>query len=146
MSNTDLNETLKNTLKRYGLKVTQARLLILTELKKSPTPINAENIFKKIGKKKIDLATIYRNIETFLDKKIIRKVDLGKNFISYELNNDHHHHIVCQRCGFIEDFKLPGKKCRINDLSEKVLRSTSSFKKTLEHSFELFGICIKCEK
>lgn len=135
----------KIVLKKAGLKVTPSRIMLLKCFERSSAPLSADSIFKKLNQR-LDLATVYRNLETFLDKKIIRKVDLGRNSISYELNSAHHHHLVCQKCGFVENFNLSKDRCEIDRLSAKVLHSASYFDKIIEHSLELFGVCLKCKK
>lgn len=139
------NKTKQDILKQNGLKVTSTRVWMLKLFKDSHAPLNAEKLHKKMADRGADLATIYRNLETFLEKNLIRKVDLGGNFTSYELSENHHHHIVCKKCGLVEDFNLYPNKCVIDRISKKILRSSSYFDRIMEHSFELFGVCRKCQ-
>ena len=46
----------------------------------------------------IDRATIYRNINLFVELGILREVNVKKGISSYELNTDHHQHFICTDC------------------------------------------------
>jgi Fur family ferric uptake transcriptional regulator len=120
--------------------VTSTRLAVLETFYKNDKPINAEFICKKL-KGKINEATVYRILSSFEKKGILRKVDLRKDFIYFELNNDHHHHLICTKCGEIEEFK---ENIDIEKLLEKVVEESKKFKNIREHSLELFGYCKVC--
>jgi len=127
-------------LKTKGLKVTPARLAIFETLFKIKHPETVQEIHKKLKKNKIDLVTLYRTLDSFEKMGLVRKVDLHKDAVYYELNMEHHHHIVCIKCGTIEDFKV----CNIDLLTKKIIRKASNFKTINEHCLELFGICNAC--
>ena len=64
-------------------------------------------IEKKVGEQ-FDRVTIYRTLQTFLDKGIIHDIPTADNFIQYALcrdncsaghHHDHHVHFVCEQCG-----------------------------------------------
>ena len=91
----------------------------------------------------INEATVYRTLSSFEEKGIIKRVDLRKDSLYYELSSaHHHHHIVCTGCGTIEDFE----SCQIEKVSDKVLSQSSKFSIIKEHSLELFGVCNTCTK
>ena len=128
-------------LKCAKLKVTSARILILDLMTNSKTPLTVEMIREKIKNKKVDQVTVYRTIESLLKAKIIGRVDLRKGSVFYELLGDHHHHIVCTKCGVLEDFE----SCRVEDITQKILLGSKKFRIISDHSFELFGICKLCD-
>ncbi len=131
---------LEKEIRIKGLKATPARLAILKVLFKIKHPLMLQDMHKNL--KNIDLVTLYRTLGSFEKNGLIRRVDLHKDAIYYELNIEHHHHIVCIKCGLVEDFKL----CNINHLTKKIITKSLNFKKINEHSFELFGICNACVK
>ena len=126
-------------LKKSKLKVTPSRLAILGVLHEEKMPLNAEDIFVKV-KTNTDQVTVYRTLTTFEEKGIIRRVDLRKESLYYEINDNHHHHIVCVQCGKIEDFDT----CDIEHVSDVIIKKSKHFKKATEHAFEIFGVCTKC--
>jgi len=132
----------KILLKDSGFKITSTRLSILEIFNKNDKPISADFIYKKL-KEYINEATVYRTLSSFEKSGILRRVDLRKESILYELNNDHHHHIVCTKCGLIEDFK---ENKDIEKILSKIVGGSSNFKNIKEHSLELFGFCKVCIK
>ena len=126
-----------------NLKATAPRLAVLKVFGGIHLPINAEYIYQKVKRMAINEATVYRTLSSFEEKGIIKRVDLRKDSLYYELSSaHHHHHIVCTGCGTIEDFE----SCQIEKVSDKVLSQSSKFSIIKEHSLELFGVCNTCTK
>lgn len=130
----------KNVLSNKKLKCTVPRQLILEILSKSKLPIRAEDIFNKV-KNSVDEVTVYRTLSRFENVGIVRQVNLRKGSVYFELNDDHHHHLVCVKCGVIEDFK---ENNEIEKILGRIVEKSSQFKIINEHSLELFGVCKAC--
>jgi Fur family ferric uptake transcriptional regulator len=144
-----MKKDFKKILKDAGLKATDARLAILSILSEGGAPETAEGIHRKIKKSRLpagrqgtDFATVYRTLSAFLKSGILKKVDLRRESVYYELadNKNHHHHIVCTNCGLVEDFE----NRETEKLAEKIAKNSANFKSISEHSFEFFGLCRKC--
>jgi Fur family ferric uptake transcriptional regulator len=133
-------EDYKTILKEKGLKCTSTRLDIIKIFLKNHKPISADFIFNKLLES-IDEATVYRTLSSFEKSGILKRVDLRKDSIHFELNNDHHHHIVCIKCGDIEDFK---ENIEIEKQLQQIIGKSIRFKNITEHSLELFGLCKDC--
>ncbi len=131
-------------LKKKNIKVTSARKEILNIFLGSHEPMNAKDVFLKLNKhsssKKLDEVTIYRNLTLFEGKGILKKVNLMKDSVYFESALDHHHHMVCVKCGLIEDFH----NNKFEKLVEDIVEGSSRFRKIKEHSLEIFGFCKKC--
>jgi Fur family ferric uptake transcriptional regulator len=123
-----------------GLKSTIPRLAVIQILSEIKYPHTAQEIHKKLIKSKIDLVTLYRTLTSFEKNQLIKRIDLHKDAVYYELNNVHHHHIVCTDCGKVEDFGF----CNIDRLTKKIIAQAANFKNIYEHTFELFGVCNSC--
>lgn len=134
----DYGEILKNS----NIRVTSSRVMILENFYKTKRPIRAEDVYLNL-KNNLDEATVYRTLSSFEKNKIIRRVNLKKDSAYFELNNDHHHHIVCESCGKIEDFR---ENVEIEKILKKIVEGSSNFKNINEHSLELFGLCNFCNK
>jgi Fe2+ or Zn2+ uptake regulation protein len=139
-----MEEITKTLLRENGYKATPARLAILKIFFQSQKPQDASSICKKITKTskqgKVNEVTIYRTLSALEKSGILRKVNLRKNSEYFELNKDHHHHIVCTKCSMVESFKDKN----IEEVLKKVISKSSKFKNIKEHSLELFGLCVKC--
>ncbi len=128
-------------LKRSGLKITPARVKMLDIFKHARTPLNAKQIARRLKFADVDLATIYRNLETLQKQKIIAEVNLKKEQAYYELSGTHHHHIICESCGKISDVG----NCGIHKLQYQIMKK-HGFKKISRHELEFFGLCKACAK
>lgn len=132
----------KNILQDASLKSTAPRLAILESLAKTKKPTSAQELHKALAKKGIDLVTIYRTLASFEKAALVKRLDLRKDAVFYELSGTHHHHIVCTSCGDMEDFET----CDMESLSKKIAGKAKKFKAVSQHSLELFGVCTACSK
>lgn len=127
------------SLKKFGLKMTKNRLAILNVFEEDCKPVSAEYVFKKL-KNKVNIVTVYRTLESFEVIGILKRVDIHKEAVHYELVGHHHHHIVCTECDVVESFD----GCNVDKLSKEVINKSSKFSTINQHSFELFGVCNTC--
>ncbi len=128
-------------LKKSGYRITKPRQEILKIL--YSYPLTVQEIATSLKKKKtsIDLASIYRGLELFKQMGIVQEIEFGEGKKRYELvdQNKHHHHLVCNNCGRIEDMRSKQENKMIKELQKK-----TNFK-IQDHSIELFGLCYKCQ-
>jgi len=134
------NDRIKDVLRDLDMRVTLARVLILGSFAESCDPMCADDIFKLLKGKNINVVTIYRTLTSFEKSGIIRKVDLRRESVYYEIAGHHHHHIVCTVCGMIEKLDM----CDVEEVSKKAVKKSSYFKKVDQHSLEFFGVCTLC--
>lgn len=131
-------------LREHNLKVTPIRKAIFAVLNSSSRPCTVKDIVFAIQKniKTVDVVTVYRTLHTLEQKNIVQTVNWGGEAVLYELVRGHHHHIVCTRCGDVEN--VFESKCVKMSLS--ILKSSKKFSSITKHSFELFGTCRACLK
>ena len=127
-------------LKAKNLKVTPQRVAMLNEIKENGH-MDVDEIYLKIKEfyPSISLATIYKNIITLCEANILREVKAPTQKQKYELACDKHIHVVCEKCGKLEDLKIDTKKL------EK-LTATKSGYKIYDVSAVLIGICPRCSE
>jgi Fe2+ or Zn2+ uptake regulation protein len=107
----------------------------LSVLESCQKPIDALALAKKLKNSSPDTVTVYRVLHSLLDAGIVKGASISKNASSYELaDRPHHHHLVCESCGRIEDVCLPCDN----------LIPTASFKKIIRHELEFIGLCNNC--
>ena len=110
-------------LRKAGYKATPSRLAILEVFKKTRNPMSAQGIIDALPSD-TDQATIYRTLKSLKEKGIIKQIDLRHNHAHYELANTvEHHHLVCLKCGKIEDVH----HCNLENMQAVVLRSSKHF-------------------
>ena len=131
----------KPLLQDASLKTTPARLAVLSFLSENANPLTADGIFDhlKIEHGQVDRATIYRILEVFLQKGIIKRLKLDEQRSHYELVGEDHHHLICESCGKIEDIS----DCNISELENEIVLKKKFLVK--RHSLEFFGICTSCQ-
>jgi Fur family ferric uptake transcriptional regulator len=92
-------------LRRNNLSITDSRRKILSLFLQNKDALTHGDIEKKAGEK-FDRVTIYRTLQTFVEKGIIHSIPTADNSIRYALCKDckdgHHHddhvHFVCANC------------------------------------------------
>ena len=93
-------------LKRNKLSITDSRKKILQLFFEQPGALAHGDIEKKAGEK-FDRVTVYRTLQTFVDKGIVHTIPTADNSILYALckddcteghHHDHHIHFVCDQC------------------------------------------------
>ncbi|HLV09197.1 MAG TPA: Fur family transcriptional regulator [Halanaerobiales bacterium] len=134
----------KEKLIEKGIRCTEQRLAILKVLLEERKPLSVRDIFNDLKKKKqeIRLSTIYRNLNRFVNKGLVKKMELKPNKKEkyFELKDgNHHHHLICVNCGKIIPVDCPLK------LFEKDLSSRTKYR-ILDHRIKLYGLCPKCQK
>jgi Fe2+ or Zn2+ uptake regulation protein len=133
---------LENRLKTSGYKITEQRKSILEVLIQCQGQfVSAETLFYKVKKiyPKINLSTIYRNLEILRTLKFVHKIIVNEESALFSLVfiDKHHHHIICKNCGKTEVIPF----CPIENL--KALAEEKGFDLT-HHKLELYGYCESC--
>jgi Fur family ferric uptake transcriptional regulator len=97
---------ISDILKRNQLSVTESRTKILELFQNTNGALAHADIEKKTSEQ-FDRVTIYRTLQTFVDKGIIHSIPTADNSIRYALCKDectqgHHHddhvHFICDDC------------------------------------------------
>ena len=128
-----------------GERITPVRRALIAVLSKTQEPQTQQELLRQLKKKgfKVNKTTVYRQLEALEKNGIIFAVHFTDRNKRYELmdENGHHHHLVCLKCGCIEDAIL------MSDLKqqEKTILKKHKFK-VLRHTLEFFGICGRCGK
>jgi Fe2+ or Zn2+ uptake regulation protein len=132
---------IKKEIKKNGYRITKARSAIIEIFCITEHPINAQYIQTKLPDSQITVnkTTVYRELQFLVDRNLIKPVHLTPDTLSYELvDRAHHHHIVCNNCGKIEDVILPTEKF-LDDVKKQTNFELHS------HSLEFYGQCTACK-
>lgn len=129
-------------LKEKGIRLTRQREAIIKVLLDAGRPVTALHIFSKLENKypKLQLSTIYRNLNNFENCSVVRKMDLdiNKKESYFELVlGEHHHHLICIKCDDIVPLDCP-----LQEYEKKIMRETDYT--IIDHKIKLFGICPRC--
>ncbi|GAC1449162.1 MAG: Fur family transcriptional regulator [Chitinophagaceae bacterium] len=116
-----ITRQIQQLLKRNQLSITDSRSKILELFLQQNGALAHADIEKKSGTG-FDRVTVYRTLQTFVEKGIIHTIPTADNSILYALckdecreghHQDHHVHFVCQQCGntiCLEDITVPDVK------------------------------------
>ncbi|MDV3240033.1 MAG: ferric iron uptake transcriptional regulator [Gammaproteobacteria bacterium] len=132
-------------LRKAGLKVTLPRMKILEILESNTTSrhMSAEDVYKallEVGED-IGLATVYRVLTQFESAGLVTRHHFEGGHSVFELNEGtHHDHIVCVKCGRVDEF--------IDELIEQRQREIAKKAgyEITDHSLYIYGICAACRK
>ena len=131
----------KDMLREHGLKATPARLTIFTFLDHQEVPLTAEGIHLCLAKKDIDLSTLYRNLNRFVEVGLAKKeVGAGKENYYSVVREEECHFLVCVKCG--ERVKLEG--CPYHEVHESIEKATGFH--IVDHNTDIYGLCPACQK
>lgn len=99
------NSKLRSIFRRKQLSFTESRAKILSQFLNSNDALTHSDIERNAGGK-FDRVTVYRTLQTFVEKGIIHSIPSADNTIRYALckdcTEDHHHddhvHFICSNC------------------------------------------------
>ena len=135
-------------LKSAGLKATGPRMRILElfedALVNGPNRhLTAEDVYKQLVAEEFDvgLATVYRVLSQFESAGLIVRRYFGNDRATYEMDDgSHHDHIVCTRCGRVEEFVDEEIERRQREIAHRLGFELE------DHALSLYGICEECRK
>ena len=131
-------------LKKAGLKATLPRIKILSILESSETRhMSAEDVYKALleSGEEVGLATVYRVLTQFEAAGLVSRHHFEGGHSVFELNQgDHHDHILCVKCGRVDEFVDETIEERQRAIAAKYGYSIT------DHSLYIYGICADCRK
>jgi Fur family ferric uptake transcriptional regulator len=129
---------------------TVARQAVLDVFLKIRGHLSAEDVYLAVRRMLpgIGMATVYRNLEFLTRQGFLKRYQFGESRSRYELNDDksdHHHHIICTKCGKINDYSefIEREMMLMKDLEKKLLRKYNY--KISSHQLHFYGLCDKCQ-
>ncbi|MFI4917924.1 MAG: ferric iron uptake transcriptional regulator [Legionellales bacterium] len=129
-------------LKNVGLKITTPRLKVLQILEQSLNHhLSAEGVYKALMEMGDDvgLATVYRVLTQFEAAGLVSRHNFEGGHSVFELSQGaHHDHLVCVKCGLVEEFVD-----EVIELRQKAIAEKAHFKMT-DHALNIYGVCPHC--
>ena len=127
-------------MKSKGQRITKQKEIILSVLIKNSEKLLSVNQIQELlpEDENINSATVYRNMQNFMELNIIETMIDEKGFAKYVIrcNSEHHHHMICTECGKM--ISILCDKNRFNDLTKE-----HGFIEEY-HSLEIYGVCKNC--
>lgn len=136
-----MENSLISKLKAKKLKLTPKRQAILDYFSHEGKYLTPEKVWQHLkGQfRHLGFPSVYRNLESFTECGILVKIQRDDRRLCYALCHSHarahhHHHIVCIKCGKVDDVE----GCVLSGI-----KNASGYK-VLKHFVQLEGLCPKC--
>jgi Fur family peroxide stress response transcriptional regulator len=133
---------LTRRLTERGYRVTPQRLAVVRALVDAQNHPSAEELFARVRETcpTTSRATIYKTLDTLKELGEVLELEFRDGSNRYDgVRPESHPHLVCTRCGRIEDVDLEG----LGAIAEQVARATGY--QIRSHRVDFFGICAECQ-
>jgi Fur family ferric uptake transcriptional regulator len=125
-----------------GVRRTVPRQQVLDVFTRQSQPLTAAEVHQRLRDRRINLASVYRAIHLFCRLGVLsaaEHVEGGQRFELSDRHRAHHHHLICESCGRIEDFE----GCFLAGLERKILQHASF--RVRRHELQFYGVCGRCQ-
>jgi Fur family ferric uptake transcriptional regulator len=120
---------------RSGLKMTDQRRVILRVLTTAEDHPSVDTVYRRAKDidQTISMATVYRTLNLLDELDLVQKHDFKESFSRFEVNEQHHHHLVDVESGEVIEFT--------NEALETMKRKIASDLgfDLVDHTLELYG-------
>ena len=143
MAATEWSEHVHAVLAQAGLKRGGARDRVIELLATKPCALSAveiEDELRSLGRP-TGRASVYRVLDLLVEHGLAERLEVGDGQARFERSHpdgEHHHHLVCDRCGRLVAFDDPGLEQAIDRLSDRLGVRVDS------HDVLLRGACQRC--
>lgn len=136
------SDTVRNRMLAAGQRITPQRDLIAGVLEHADRPLGAQELLDAVSGHDpgVGRATVFRALQALGDAGIVQHVSLAGNQAGYLLcaTAGHHHHLVCQQCGTIEDLAE-------DEVAPFLTALQDGHGFHVDHaSFTVYGTCASC--
>ncbi len=127
-------------LEQNHLKHTKQRELILGVFLEARRHLTSEDLYLTVREQhpNIGYTTVYRTMKLLVEAGLATERHFDDGITRYEIEHEHHDHLVCIRCGKIVEFECEMIEDAQNDIAKRY-----GFK-ILRHRHELYGHCSDC--
>ena len=133
-------KALAQYLEDHSLKYTQQREAILEVFLEVEGHITGEELHGRVKQRHpgIGYTTVYRTMKLLCEAGLASERHFDDGVTRYEVEHEHHDHLVCVRCGKIVEFE-----CSMIESAQDDIVARYGFR-LLRHRHELYGHCPSC--
>jgi Fur family ferric uptake transcriptional regulator len=126
-----------------GYRSGGARAAVVELLSGQDCCLSAQEISDRLRSQGTDvgIASIYRALDALHGLGLLQRTDLGQGTALYEPvtpDGDHHHHVVCDRCGKVTPFHDEALESAIEEVGSRLGHSLDA------HDVVIRGDCAAC--
>ena len=132
--------SLARFLEEHNLKHTRQREAILDVFLAAAGHVTSEDLYNAVREEhpNIGYTTVYRTMKLLCDAGLANERHFDDGITRYEIEHEHHDHLVCVRCGKIIEFE-----CQMIESTQNEIAAAHHFR-VLRHRHELYGHCSDC--
>lgn len=140
MSHEVERQALARYLEDHHLKQTKQREAILEVFLSASGHVTSEDLFQQVrdSHPSIGYTTVYRTLKLLCDAGLAMERHFEDGVTRYEIEHEHHDHLVCTKCGKIVEFE-----CEMIETAQTEIADRYGFR-VLRHRHELYGHCANC--
>jgi Fe2+ or Zn2+ uptake regulation protein len=140
----DLHEVVSARLRQQDQRYTRGRRALIEVLGAADAPLTILEVLER--GRSLAQSSAYRNLAALEQAGVVHRIIASHEHARYELAQDlteHHHHLICSRCGVVRDFTVPDE---LEADLERTLRRTAASNDfdADHHRLDLVGICAAC--
>ena len=130
-------------LRRAGHRSSAPRMAVVETLGRHDCVLTAREIADRLRSegRDIGVATVYRALELLEGLGLLHRLETGEGPTRYEPahpTGEHHHHLVCERCGRVSPFEDQGVERSLGKLARRLDFRVEG------HDVVLRGKCVTC--
>jgi Fe2+ or Zn2+ uptake regulation protein len=140
LPDSELDAQLSTALRGRGHRVTAPRLLVHRHVRRSVGHLTPERVHGELapGMPSLSPATIYATLELLDELGFVRRLSTPRGTTVYDPRTEPHHHVICRRCGRMEDLEAP-----VDATSAEAAATAAGFR--VDHGeLQLSGLCAAC--
>jgi Fur family transcriptional regulator, ferric uptake regulator len=141
----DLNDEAAARLQRLDQRYTRARRTLVGVLASAGAPLSLPQVLAR--DRDLAQSSAYRNLAVLEQAGVVHRIVGSDEFYRYELAEDltrhHHHHLICSRCGQVQDFTAPASIESDLDRALERVAAQHGFDAD-HHRLDLVGTCANC--
>ena len=138
----DHAERIVQAIEKAGYQPTPNRRLVAGLVAATGGHFTAADLLERGRRERVKIgrATVFRALDLLTTLRVVERLDLRDGSHAYVVcdADEHHHHLVCSRCGRSEDVADGELAALVDDIASRSGFSIEA------HRLELFGICPAC--
>jgi len=139
-----MRNNLIHSIKEKGHRITPLLRVLLDIFYESDSPLSISDLKSALGEKKEvpNKTTLYRQLERLTKMNILEENIFSDTVRRYCLKHkSHHHHFICEKCGFIKNVNIDDCEKTAKELANKLKRKGYLLN---DHIMTFSGICNNC--
>ena len=144
--NGDLHALVEQRVRAAGQRYTVGRRDLVERMRDAGQPVSAPELLERAPR--LPQSSAYRNLAVLEQAGVVHRIVANGDFARFELAEDlteHHHHLICSRCGRVEDVTVPSDLEGTLDRTLDRLAKRAGFA-DVDHRLDLIGTCADCAR